>query len=191
MACEQDQKCGTCRFWGRETYFQSKHGEPEIETYRLFDTLGVCRRHAPSAGTGLSDDFLKNGIAIIQWPRTTILDWCGEWAEKESENSLRPNPYPDGVRLLIGDSMETGESAIEFRGERFTKHIRSTIGLARWAFGHMNKNHGIDLRSWQGDIVVSGNDSDAVFEVAVKLLADCDNASIHTIRLSKNKDQPQ
>lgn len=151
MACEQDQKCGTCRFWGRETYFQSKHGEPEIETYRLFDTLGVCRRHAPIGCP--SNGSAGVGRGSIQWPGTTHLDWCGEWAEKEKENHPQKPPIPtEWVVLEVASKLEDF-SKIEFREVVERRHIRSSKGVALWACGWAVKTHGVNLRD--GQIAVS------------------------------------
>lgn len=152
MACDAKQNCGTCRFWGQETYFQSKLGEPEIETYCLFDTIGVCRRHAPSAE--ISRGLTGIGRGDILWPGTTHLDWCGEWAEKEKQDKPPKNPPmpTEWLVLEVANKLEDA-SKIEFRGIVERRHIRSSREAALWVCGWASKVHGVNLRD--GQVAVS------------------------------------
>jgi hypothetical protein len=57
--------CGSCRFWLSSGMIPgSERGEQQ----------GSCKRHAPQL-------FSIGTLAGVRWPRTSELDWCGDWED--------------------------------------------------------------------------------------------------------------
>jgi len=76
------KRCKDCKFW--EGFIDDDEKE----------SLGQCRKHAPKLRALLLSDSIKDndddGESIGRegiWPDTTPDDWCGEFQQKENDNS--------------------------------------------------------------------------------------------------------
>jgi hypothetical protein len=61
----QQPRCETCRFWD-----VIDPAKPEISD-------GFCRRNAPAAVRDAQTEEVWG-----EWPKTYLIDWCGEWQEE-------------------------------------------------------------------------------------------------------------